>query len=70
MPYYPATFIFIGYSGLATVIGIGGIDGSCTSFCFYVGAMFKAIQYDLKKTFEAYANQDGRYCLEKSQCKL
>lgn len=60
MPFYPITYAIIAYSGLVTVIGLGGIDGSCTSFCLYVAAMFKSIQYDLKKMFEVYADQDGQ----------
>lgn len=61
MPYFPATYFIVGYSGLSCVIGIGGIDGSCTCFCFYVSAMFRSIQYDLKKAFEIHAEEDGRW---------
>ncbi|XP_034476370.1 odorant receptor 10a [Drosophila innubila] len=55
-PYFPATYIFIAYTGYITVFMFGGCDAFYFEFCVHIGTLFKSLQEDTRALFRQHRN--------------
>ncbi|KAL7744953.1 hypothetical protein ACLKA6_007224 [Drosophila palustris] len=55
-PYFPATYVFIAYTGFVTVFMFGGCDAFYFEFCVHISTLFKFLQADTRALFRQYEN--------------
>ncbi|KAH8256531.1 hypothetical protein KR038_000732 [Drosophila bunnanda] len=53
-PFFPATYIFIAYTGYVTIFMFGGCDGFYFEFCAHISALFEVLQAEIQAIFRPY----------------
>ncbi|KAL5279392.1 Or22c family protein [Megaselia abdita] len=56
--YYYIVFCLVGYSGWSTVYTFVGVDSFFVTFCLYMSALFRFIQYDVEKALSDLPQND------------
>lgn len=56
---YYIIYCLVGYTGYATIYTFSGVDSFFVTFCLYLSAVFKSIQYDIKKALSDLPQNDS-----------